>query len=189
MSEERRWASRKAVPTRLERPQGHRPASRSAARGGMLTALLGLLSTVAVADELRPPPFVEDYLVEWYQPHDLAADGEWEIEVKSFRKEIPTTIERADAAPVDSCWALEVPTSEAALVRIREADSQTEWSRYTAVPEPASAGAIGAAVVLAAAHTAHRRRRESGRSARRREPVVTSRPRMPLLRDPEAKAS
>ena len=137
MSEDRFRARRKAFPTRPERPKGHRPARGRAARARMLVALLGLLPPAAAADELHPPPFIEDFRVEWYQPHDRAADGEWEIEVKPFWKAAPTTIERADAAPVDSCWALEVPTSEPALVRIREAGSQAEWSGYTAVPEPA----------------------------------------------------
>ena len=100
----------------------------------MLVALLGPLPPAAVADELRPPPLIEDFLAEWYQPHDRAADGEWEIEVKPFWQGASATIERADAAPVDSCWALEVPTSEPALVRIREAGSQAEWSGYAAVP-------------------------------------------------------
>lgn len=186
--EKRCWTSRTGDPTRPVRLDRVGSASENRVRRSMVIALLWLLPTAAVADGLHPPPTTEDFLVEWYQPFDIAADGEWEIEVRPFREGAPITIERADAASIDSCWALEVPTSSAALVRIRKAGSAAEWSGYTTVPEPSSVGAMGAALLLAAVEAAHRRRGSRRAECRGRNLGVKPGRRESLHRDPEAQS-
>jgi len=131
----------------------------------MLAPLFWSSPALAEQQSLHPPTIKQDFVVEWYQPHGLAADGDWEVEVTPFWSGVTPTVERAEAVATDSCWALEVPTSGAALVRIRQAGSQAEWSGYSAVPEPSSSSAIGAGLLLAAGLGARRRRKASGRRA------------------------
>ena len=112
-----------------------------------------------------PIPPDSGYLIRWYQPHSARPVTDWEIEVATQRNPRSPYIVSAQVMPDASCWALNVPVTEPANVRIRSvAGSQVSlWSRATSVPEVGvGIGSLSASGFLAAL-------------ARRRRPRIGSR--------------
>ncbi|MEZ4331239.1 MAG: hypothetical protein R3F35_05780 [Myxococcota bacterium] len=118
------------------------------ARAGLALAGLIVAGTAQAHDEAVPLPPRGDYAIRWYQPHNAVPIADWEIEVtpQRYPRGVYVTTARAFADP--SCWALDVPTSEPASVRIRAVvgNQVSAWSRHTAVPEPAVGLGLTAAV-------------------------------------------
>ena len=106
-----------------------------------------------------PIPPESNYLIRWYQPHSVQPVRDWEIEIAPQRSPGQRTIASAQVAPDDSCWALTVPVSEPANVRMRSVygSQRSEWSRWTTVPEPALGLPVAAGTALLA-RLARRRR-------------------------------
>jgi hypothetical protein len=113
---------------------------------------------------LLPPE--DAYLVKWYQPHGTLPVEDWEIEVIPVDHQGARFIAPAQVMPEDSCWALNVPIDEPAIVRIRSVygNQRSAWSQSTSVPEPGFALSSFAAIALLAS-LPRRPSRRRGRSA------------------------
>lgn len=101
-------------------------------------------------------------LVKWYQPSGATTTSSWELEIRPTANPASTFVVGAQVSPVLACWALPVPITQAAWVRIRPISGTqvAPWSAYTTVPEPAIAASSFAAVAFVSniAERRHRRR-------------------------------
>jgi hypothetical protein len=121
--------------------------------------LVGLAAAPAPGETPpRPGPDRSDFRVEWYRPDGAPAGQGWEIEVTPFRSGSGRYRIDGQADPDDACWALEVPTRDPALVRVRERIGAyvSPWSSYSAVPEPSLGLGLGTSPLLLAALAARR---------------------------------
>ena len=101
------------------------------------------------------------FLVRWYQPHGARPVANWEIEITTQRNSLSPYIASAQVIPDASCWALNVPVSEPANVRIRSVSGSqvSAWSRATSVPEVGLGVGTSSAAGLLAVLARRRRRR------------------------------
>lgn len=77
-------------------------------------------------------------LLKWYQPHGATIPSSWQLEITPTSNVASAFIVGAQVSPVLACWALPVPITQAAWVRIRPISGTqvAPWSAYTTVPEP-----------------------------------------------------
>ena len=129
--------------------------------GFALGVVLVAGSASAHTSPVQIPPD-NGFLVRWYQPHGARPVADWEIEIATQRNPRSPYIASAQVMPDASCWALNVPVSEPATVRIRSVSGSqvSAWSRATSVPEvDLGVGTSSAAGLLATLARRRRRRR------------------------------
>lgn len=83
---------------------------------------------------LIPP--TGDYLIRWYQPHNVRPVDNWQIEVTRHRTPGTPFLATVRMIPDPSCWALNVPVNEAATARVRAVAGArvSVWSRAISLP-------------------------------------------------------
>ena len=139
-------------------------ASLAAVLGGfVVVGLVGSASSASAHTAGVPIPPESDYMIRWHQPHSVRPVDDWEIEVTPTRNPAGRFIATAQVIPEASCWALNVPVTEPATVRIRSVvgTQVSSWTRPTAVPEPGLTGGVctaaGALSLLARRSRSHRK--------------------------------
>ncbi|MBK7952153.1 MAG: hypothetical protein IPK00_26220 [Deltaproteobacteria bacterium] len=105
-------------------------------------------------------------LVKWYQPSGATTTSSWELEIRPTANPASTFVVGAQISPVLACWALPVPITQPAWVRIRPISGTqvAPWSVYTTVPEPAIAVSSFVAVAFVSNIAGRRHRRRVRRS-------------------------
>ena len=154
--------------TRTERRAAR--AQRASSRGGCgrygvvfglgLGMLVAAESASAHTSAVQIPPD-SGFLVRWYQPHGARPVANWEIEITTQRYPQSPYIASAQVIPDASCWALNVPVTEPATIRIRSVSGSqvSAWTRATSVPEVGVGVGTSAAAGFLAALARRRRRR------------------------------
>jgi hypothetical protein len=115
---------------------------------------------VSVWSRAASVPKVGGSLIRWYQPGTRPIE-DWEVEVATNRNPSAPYILTALVMPDPECWALAVPVTESANVRMRSVSGSqiSAWSRRTSVPEASlGVGAVSATVLLAGLDRRRRRR-------------------------------
>lgn len=119
--------------------------------GGLVTlaALVGAFAASPASAHTAgvPIPPQGDFMIRWHQPHGARPVANWDVEVTPVQNPSRRFIASAQAVPEFSCWALNVPVAEPAVVRVRSVIGTqfSAWTRPTVVPEPGLAAGLAAA--------------------------------------------
>ncbi len=110
-----------------------------------LNAWVGLIVAIgcgptiaAAAPSLLPAE--SNYRVKWSQPDTTPPVTNWDIEVTPVRNASLRFVARAEVIAELSCWKVNVPVAEPAVVRIRSTTGTavSSWSLNTTVPKTGS---------------------------------------------------
>lgn len=110
-----------------------------------LHARIGLIVSISCGPVIASAapsllPAESNYRVKWSQPDTTPPVTNWDIEVTPVRNANLRFVARAQAIPELSCWKVNVPVGEPAVVRIRSATGTavSSWSLNTTVPKTGS---------------------------------------------------
>lgn len=110
-----------------------------------LNAWIGLIASMIcgpVVASAAPSllPAESNYRVKWSQADTTPPVTNWDIEVTPVRNAGLRFVARAQAIPELSCWKVNVPVGEPAVVRIRSVTGAvvSSWSLNTTVPKTGS---------------------------------------------------